>query len=106
MAKRVPPTFPRSRTILRELGGRLKAARLRRGLTQADLAVRVDVSTPTVAKLERGDPSTTFATVLRVLSVLGLAGDIDLIAKDDPLGRELQDVALKRPVSRRKMPHV
>ena len=79
MAKRIPPTFPRSRTILRELGGRLKAARLRRGLTQADLAVRVDVSTPTVAKLERGDPSTTFVrvgarfdadTLRRVLGVL------------------------------------
>lgn len=47
--------------------------------------------------LENGDPSTRLATVLRALTALGLADDIDLIATQDTLGRELQDSALKRP---------
>jgi len=101
MAKRIPATFPRARTAFKEFGERLRLARLRRRMTQAELAARVDVSLPTVAKIERGDPSATFATVLRILSVLGMAGDIDQLAKNDPLGRELQDVALKTPSKRR-----
>lgn len=60
------------------------------------MAERVGVSVPTIAKLENGDPSTSLATVLRVLTVLGLAGDIDLIGAQDTLGRELQDNALRR----------
>ena len=65
-------------------------------MTQQVMAERVGVSTPTLAKLENGDPSTSLATVLRVLTALGLDGDIDLIAVQDTLGRELQDNALRR----------
>lgn len=75
---------------------RLRAARMRRQMTQEVLAERVGVSIPTIGKLESGDPSTSLATVLRILTVLGLADDIDLIAAQDTLGRELQDSALKR----------
>ncbi len=78
------------------LGQRLRAARMRRSMTQQVLAERVGVSIPTMAKLENGDPSTSLATVLRALTVLGLAGDIDLVAAQDVLGRELQDNALRR----------
>jgi transcriptional regulator with XRE-family HTH domain len=65
-------------------------------MTQEVMAERVGVSVPTLAKLENGDPSTSLATVLRALTVLGLADDIDLIAAQDTLGRELQDNALRR----------
>ncbi len=75
---------------------RLRAARMRRQMTQEVLAERVGVSVPTIGKLESGDPSTSLATVLRLLTVLGLNDDIDLIAAQDTLGRELQDSALKR----------
>jgi predicted transcriptional regulator len=70
------------------------------------LAERVGVSVPTIGKLEAGDPSTSLATMLRVLTVLGLAGDIDLIAAQDILGRSLQDSELKRarPKPSIKMP--
>jgi transcriptional regulator with XRE-family HTH domain len=78
------------------LGQRLRAARMRRSMTQEVMAEREGVSVPTLAKLENGDPSTSLATVLRALTVLGLADDIDLIAVQDTLGRELQDNALRR----------
>lgn len=97
MAKRTPPTLPRARRQIEALGVRLRAARMRRRMTQEVLAERVGVSVPTIGKLESGDPSTSLATVLRTLAVLGLADDIDLIAAQDILGRALQDSALKRP---------
>ncbi|MEN1958303.1 helix-turn-helix transcriptional regulator [Luteimonas sp. MJ204] len=97
MAKRTPPVMPRAQRQVRLLGERLRAARLRREMTQADLAARVGVSVPTLAKLESGDPTTSLSTMLRVLTALGLDRDIDLLAKEDALGRELQDSRLRRP---------
>lgn len=100
MAKRIPPTHPRAQRQIEALGRRLRAARMRRSMTQEVMAQRVGVSVPTIAKLENGDPSTSLATVLRVLTVLGLADDIDLLAAEDTLGRELQDNALRRTNAR------
>jgi transcriptional regulator with XRE-family HTH domain len=97
MAKRTPPTHPLAQRQIAAWGTRLRAARLRRQMTQEVLAERVGVSVPTIGKLESGDPSTSLATVLRMLTILGLADDIDLLAADDSLGRALQDSALKRP---------
>ena len=97
MAKRTPPVMPRAQRQIQRLGARLRAARMRRGMTQGELATRVGVSVPTIGKLEAGDPSTSFSTVWRVLAVLGLEADIDKLAQDDPLGRELQDNRLRRP---------
>lgn len=100
MPKRTPPTHPQARRQILALGKRLRAARLRRKMTQPMLAERVGVSVPTIGKLEDGDPSTSLATMLRVLTVLGLAADIDLLAAQDPVGRSLQDSELKRPMPR------
>lgn len=75
--------------------------RLRRKLTQAMVAERVGVSLPTIRKLESSDPSTSLATVMRVLQVLGLSNDIDALAAEDAPGRQLQDLELKRPRGRR-----
>jgi transcriptional regulator with XRE-family HTH domain len=97
MAKRTPPTHPRLQRQTEALGQRLRDARMRRSMTQEMMAERVGVSIPTIAKLENGDPSTSVATVLRVLNVLGLADDIDAIGAQDILGRQLQDAALRRP---------
>ena len=92
MPKRAPPVFPGTQRQLEALGERLKAARLRRRMTQATLAARADVSVPTVRKLEKGDATTSLATLARALKVLGLHGDLDLLAAHDELGRKLQDI--------------
>ena len=104
MAKRTPPTHPRVQRQIEALGQRLRAARLRRSMTQEVMAERVGVSVPTIAKLESGEPSTSLATMLRVLTALGLTDDIDLIATQDQLGRELQDNALRRGNARPRKP--
>lgn len=92
MTKRSAPVFPRTKRQLEGLGERVRAARLRRRMTQATLAARADVSVPTVRKLERGDPTTSLATLARSLRILGLSDDLDLIAANDELGRKLQDI--------------
>lgn len=97
MARRTPPAHPQQRKQLVALGQRLRAARLRRKLTQAMLAERVGVTVPTLRKLEEGNASTSLSVMLRALVVLGIAHDIDRIAAEDALGRELQDSQLKRP---------
>ncbi|MTI73920.1 MAG: helix-turn-helix domain-containing protein [Stenotrophomonas sp.] len=97
MPRLTPPTHPRHVRQLSTLGERLRAARLRRKLTQAMVAERVGVTLPTIRKLESGDPTSSLATVIRVLQVLGLAQDVDKLAAEDTLGRQLQDRELKRP---------
>lgn len=103
MSKRKLPVFPDSAARLKDLGARLRAARLRRRMTQAALAARADVSLPTLRKLEQGEGSSSLATLLHVLEVLGLDKDLDLLAKDDELGRRLQDIhQVGAPRGRRK----
>jgi len=97
MPRRTPPTFPAGERQLEALGERLRAARLRRRLTQAVVAARVGVSKQTLAKLEAGNPNTSLATTLRLLHVLGLGQDIDRLAVDDELGRRLQDLEQPAP---------
>ena len=96
MAKRTPPTHPLARKRLKALGDRLRAARLRRKMSQGMLAERVGVTVPTIGKLEDGDPSTSMATMVRVLFALGLGADLDHLAAEDMLGRSLQDNELTR----------
>ena len=94
MPSRAPLAFPSESKLLVELGARLRLARLRRRLTTSTVAERCGISRPTLAKVEHGDPSVTFGTYLRVLSVYGIEGDLAAVAADDALGRRLQDLAL------------
>lgn len=99
MPSKAPAAFPSETRLLDEFGERLRLARLRRRLTTSTVAARCDISRPTLVKVERGDPSVTFGTYLRVLSVYGLESDLTTVAGDDLLGRRLQDLAL--PAARR-----
>lgn len=64
--------FATSEEICRELGGRLKTARVSQGLQQADLAARAGVSRGTVTTLENTGQSTVNSLV-RIVMALGLA---------------------------------
>jgi len=84
------------------LGERLRLARKRRKITAVLMAQRVGVSRDTLNRVEKGDPVVSLGTYLRVLRVLGLDADLDLIAADDALGRKLQDLAME-PASKRRV---
>ncbi len=97
MPRPARPLFPQTQRHAEALGERLRLARHRRRMSLADLAQRVGVTRDTLARLERGDLSTSLGVLARVLSVLGLEADLDRLATDDELGRRLQDVRLPRP---------
>ena len=94
MAKKPIYLYPESQKIALALGQRLKDARLRRRFSMETVCVRADISRPTLSKIEQGDPSVAFGNYVQVLRVLGLLDDLSLIAKEDVLGRRLQDEAL------------
>ncbi len=50
----------------------------------------------TLRNLERGGSGVTIGAYLAVMQVLGIEQDLDLVAKGDPQGRELQDAQLSR----------
>ncbi len=86
--------YPSSAKELENLGQRLKDARLRRRFSMETVCARADISRPTLYKVENGEPSVAFGIYVQVLRVLGLTGDLALIAKEDALGRRLQDESL------------
>lgn len=102
MPRSAQPLFPQTQRRAEGLGERLRLARRRRRMSLADLAARVGVSRGTLSRLERGDLATSLGTLARILGVLGLEEDLDLLARDDELGRRLQDVRLPRPRRARK----
>ena len=91
MATRLPRRLEENMKIV---GEQIKLARLRRNLSRAQVAERAMCSELTEARVEKGSPTVAIGTYLRILYALQLEDDILLIAKDDILGRELQDIAL------------
>lgn len=94
MDKRTATLFPKQEAILVQLGENIRLAEKRRKLTQTQMAERTGLSKPTLRKIERGDGSVSIGHYLLVLSVLGLADDLIKVARDDELGRKLQDIDL------------
>ena len=85
--------------ILREIGDRLKQARLQRNVTQATLSALTGVSRRTVQKTEEGDVS-TLKTLIALLRGLGLLDQLNLLMPETPLS-PIQLVKLYGKVRRR-----
>lgn len=83
--------LPKTKKILTEMGANIKLARLRRKLSSEQVAERANISRPTLSAIEKGTPSVSIGSYLIVLQVLGLEKDLLVVAKDDELGRKLQD---------------
>ena len=86
--------LPRLIKMLEEVGENIKLARLRRKLTAEQVSERAGISRSTLWQVEKGLASVSFGTYAQVLFVLGLEKDLLLVAKDDVLGRKLQDADL------------
>ena len=80
---------------LQIVGEQIRLARLRRDLSIAQIAERAMCTELTVMRVEKGTPTVSMGIYLRVLFALGLDESILFIAKDDEMGRTLQDLDLK-----------
>ena len=78
------------------VGEQIRLARLRRNLSIAQIAERATCSPLTISRIEKGASTVSIGIYLRVLYALQLDDDILLLAKEDILGRTLQDINLKQ----------
>lgn len=94
MKTKIPLPFPSVDRQLKAFGLRLREARLRRDISTVLFCERMNVSRDTLNRLEKGDASIAIGTYLRALRLLGMDKDFDAVAKNDDLGRKLQDAKL------------
>ena len=79
---------------MKVVGEQIKLARLRRDLSLTQVAERATCSPLTVSRIEKGIATVAIGIYLRVLYALQLDDDILLLAKEDKLGRQIQDMEL------------
>jgi len=94
MAKKRIIILPKTKRILSEMGENIKLARLRRKLSSEKVSERANISRPTLSAIEKGSPTVSIGSYLLVMQVLGLEKDFLFLAKDDELGRKLQDAKI------------
>ena len=106
MRKAAYNILPGTEEILKTMGEQIKLARLRRSLSSELTAERAGISRASLWKVEKGDPSVAMGIYAAVLHALNnLDKDLLLLAKDDALGRQIQDLNLiirKRAPRRKK----
>ena len=88
---KIPPAVEHN---LITMGEQIKLARLRRRYSVQLVAERAGISRATLWKVEKGDAGVAIGIYAKVLSAIGLPDDITLLARDDTLGRFLQDAEL------------
>lgn len=89
MATKLPRKLEENMKVV---GEQIRLARLRRNLSRAQVAERAMCSELTEARVEKGTPTVAIGIYLRILYALQLEDDVLFIAKDDKLGKELQDI--------------
>ena len=95
MKKAAYSILPGTEEILATVGEQIKLARLRRGLSAELVSERAGISRASLWKVEKGEPSVAMGIYAAVLHALNnLDKDLLLIARDDELGRQLQDLNL------------
>ena len=100
MSRTAAVIMPQTRAILQQMGEQIRLARLRRKLPAGLIAERAGISRTTLVSIEKGSPTVAIGAYAAVLHALNnLDVDLLLVAKDDELGRKLQDLDL--PVRKR-----
>lgn len=105
MKKAAYNIVPTTEDILKTMGEQIKLARLRRDLSAELVAERAGISRASLWKVESGNPAVAIGIYAAVLHALGnMDKDLALVAKDDAMGRQMQDLNLmtRKRASRRK----
>lgn len=100
MKRRSITHSPETLLLCERIGQAIKRIRIRRKLTQQQVAERAGLSTQTMTRLEKGDPGLSMANALEVLMVLERSTAtrlVELMEADEP-GRVLADRSLPSKV--------
>ncbi|MBV8500477.1 MAG: helix-turn-helix transcriptional regulator [Paucibacter sp.] len=76
------PISPLERQVLLQLGDRLRALRKALRMGTVEMAEKAGISRMTLGAIESGSPSPSMGNYLRVMSVLGVAGELAMLASD------------------------
>lgn len=96
MGRKAVVLLPSTERLLRTLGEQIQLARLRREFPAELVAERAGISRASLWAVEKGSPSVAIGIYAQVLMAIGMDDDLLLVAKDDELGRKLQDANLTR----------
>ena len=94
MGRKKLVTTPALERIFAQIGENIRLARLRRRFSAEIVAQRAGITRNTLRAIERGNTSVSMGAYANVLNSLGLEEDLNLVARDDVLGRKLQDAGL------------
>ena len=88
--------FSETERNLKIMGEQIKLARLRRNIPMTLICERARISRSTLWSIENGSPSVAIGYYAAVLHALNnMDKDLLLVAKDDELGRTIQDLNLR-----------
>ncbi|MDY0747783.1 helix-turn-helix transcriptional regulator [Paucibacter sp. R3-3] len=71
-----------NRHLLQQLGERLRALRIAQSMTQEQMAKAADIDRKTLRSVEAGEPTPSIGTYLRVMTELGINGELALLTGD------------------------
>lgn len=88
----------KARKAVEKLGGDLRMARLRRGMSMADLAERTGSSERTLMRLEKGDLGVRISLVAEIMAVLGTLNQLEDLMdwRRDDIGHALAQEKLPK----------
>lgn len=78
---------------LKRLGRQLRTARERRGMSVSEFALQARIDRAALDAIERGDPNSGVASLVRILSTLGIVDKFELLEVDGA------DAASSQPLS-------
>jgi transcriptional regulator with XRE-family HTH domain len=88
----------RVKALAAAIGQRLRIARKRRRLTQAELGARAGINRLTVRKVEAGEVQTAIGAYVAMTWALGLDKQLDELFASDPEGEALERARLPQRV--------
>ena len=87
-----------SKSVMNEFAERIKQYRINMRITQAELSKRTGISIRNIVRIEKGE-DTQFNNIIKILSVLHLQNNLDLVIPDNSL-RPTNIVDLKNKKNR------
>lgn len=92
-------TPSKAKEALKQLGEQIRIARKRRQWTIAELAKKIDVSSPTIIALEKGVPTVSIGVLVSILWTLGLETELRNLANpSDTDGIKLMNSRLPKRI--------
>jgi transcriptional regulator with XRE-family HTH domain len=95
----VTDSFSSDLATIRELGSRLEAVRLRKNLTQREIAEKAGVSEASVRRLESGEVATRLSTFVAICRALDLADRFETLLPQ----RTIQPIEALKLQGRRRL---